>query len=343
MRDARPMNRRLHLAKLMGLGVSAALPQAAGGADKPLTGWFADPRFDMPAFGPRHPEQPRRVQEIQAALRRTPSMKARLLQMAPLGDASVDAALPRVHTPAHIEGIRSRYDADINAVARAAVGAVLAAVEAVHTRRVRNAFVACRPPGHHARNTGREEGFCFFNQVAVAARHVQKELGYARVLIVDWDYHHGNGTEALFYDDPSVFYFSTHDAAAYPQTGDALRTGAGAGLGFTSNHALRCGEGDAEVLAIYRERLVAMADRFKPDFILVSAGFDSREDDLLGCLRISDEGYRKMTGIVADIARRHCAGRLVSCLEGGYNIAGLASAAMAHTEALVEAAKTLRR
>jgi acetoin utilization deacetylase AcuC-like enzyme len=337
------MTRRRHLGQLIGLGASAALPRAVRAADKPLTAWFADPRFDMPAFGPRHPEQPRRVQEIQALLQKTPALKARLLQIAALGEASIDTALARVHTPAHIEGIRSRYDADINTLARTAVGAALAAVEAVHTRRVRNAFVACRPPGHHARNTGREEGFCFFNQVAVAARHVQKELGHARVLIVDWDYHHGDGTEALFYDDPSVFYFSTHDAAAYPRTSDTSRTGAGAGLGFKSNNPLRCGEGDAEVLAIYRERLVAMAERFKPDFVLVSAGFDSREDDLLGCFRISDEGYRQMTGIVADIARRHCAGRLVSCLEGGYNVAGLASAAMAHTEALVEAAKALRR
>ncbi len=339
------MNRRDHLCQLAGLGAVAALPSRVIGADaskRAVTGWVTDPRFDLPAFGPRHPEQPRRVQEIQAALARTPNLKSRLVPLTPLDDAAVDAAISRVHTREHVEGIRSRYDRDINTLARTAVGAALAAVEAVHARRIVNAFVATRPPGHHATNTGREEGFCFFNTVAVAARHVQK-LGYARVLIVDWDYHHGNGTEALFYDDSSVFYFDTFDANAYPRTGFAERTGAGAGIGFTANNPLACGATDDQVLAIYRDKLVPVADRFRPDFVLVSAGFDSRVDDLLGCFAFTDDAYRRMTGIVADIARRHCGARLVSCLEGGYNLPGLASAATVHTQALVEAAAASRR
>ena len=341
------MNRRRHIKQLASIGAAAALPLHAAraqAADPPRarTGWVADPRFDLVAFGPRHPEQPQRVQAIQAALARTPGLQPRLVNLEPRDDSTVETAIARVHTREHVEGIRSRYDRDINTLARAAVGAALAAVEAVHAKRIVNAFVATRPPGHHATNTGREEGFCFFNTVAVAARHAQRQLGHARVLIIDWDYHHGNGTEALFYDDPSVFYFSTFDADAYPRTGAPERTGTGAGTGFTSNHPLKCGATDDDVLAIYTTKLVAVADRFRPDFVLVSAGFDSRVDDLLGCFRFTDDGYRRMTGIVADIARRHCAGRLVSCLEGGYNVPGLASAAIAHTAALADAAAVLK-
>ncbi len=340
------MNRRRHMYRLGALAAMAALPVRTADAGearsvsqttRARTGWVADPRFDLPAFGPRHPEQPRRVQAIQTALAAQPELAAQLERLTPAGDGAIDEALARVHTREHVAGIRARYDSDIVTLARTAVGAALAAVDAVHARRIVNAFVATRPPGHHATNTGREEGFCFFNTVAVAARHVQ-QLGHARVLIVDWDYHHGNGTEALFYDDPSVFYFSTFDADAYPRTGMAARTGVGAGTGFTANHPLRCGATDNEVLAIYRDHLVPAANRFRPDFVLVSAGFDSRMDDLLGCFRITDDGYRRMTGIVADIARRHSAGRLVSCLEGGYNVTGLAGAAITHTRALVDAA-----
>lgn len=324
-------------------GRSLAAPApAAHGESGALTGWVADPRFDLPAFDTRHPEQPRRVQAIQAALAREPALASRVDRLTLPSEAPIDEAIARIHTPEHIEGIRSLYSSDINTLARAACGGAIAAVEAVHARRVVNAFVATRPPGHHAANTGREEGFCFFNTVAVAARHAQR-LGHARVLIVDWDYHHGDGTEALFYEDPSVFYFATFDAEAYPRTGSAARTGAGAGTGYTANHPLRCGATDEDVLAIYRDHLIPVADRFKPDIVLVSAGFDSRVDDLLGCFRLTDDGYRRMTRIVADIAQRHCDGRLVSCLEGGYHIAGLASAAMAHTAALVEAAAAMQR
>jgi acetoin utilization deacetylase AcuC-like enzyme len=346
------MKRRHHLAQLASLGAFAsALPgnllgadaPATGGQERALTGWVTDPRFDLPAFGPRHPEQPRRVQAIQAALARDPALVSRVERLALPSDAAIEEAIARIHTPAHVEGIRSRYDPEINTLARAAVGGALAAVEAVHARRIINGFAAVRPPGHHAANTGREEGFGFFNTIAVAARHVQRRLGYGRVLIIDWDYHHGDGTEALFYEDPSVFYFSTFDPDAYPGTGSPLRKGSGAGTGFTANHPLRCGATDEDVLAIYRDHLIPVADRFRPDFVLVSAGFDSRVDDLLGCFRFTDDGYRRMTGVVADIARRHCGGRLVSCLEGGYNVAGLASAAMAHTAVLVQAAAAIPR
>ncbi len=338
----RVRERRRRVLKIFSGFVLGAQALWANAAPKELTlkktGWISDQRFALQAFDAKHPEQAQRVLQVQAAMLASP-LAQRIEQLKPL--AEVEPHLRLVHTEEHIEGIRTRYDANINTLARTAVGAGLAAVEAVARGRIRNAFVASRPPGHHATNTGQEEGFCFFNNIAVAARHAQR-LGFARVLIVDWDFHHGNGTEALFYDDPSVFYFSTFNDQAYPRTGHTARTGAGKGLGFTMNHPLACGATDADVLAIYRRDLIGAASRFKPDFVLVSAGFDSRVDDLLGCFKFTDTGYREMTRIVMGIAEQHAQGRLVSMLEGGYNFAGLASAVLAHTEALTEGPLTQR-
>ena len=340
-----PMRRHL----LEGAGAlvlgAAVSPSVAGTAPKgpaapaaARTGWFDDARFSIPAFEASHPEQPGRVRAIQDRVRADAALWARLQRLQPLLGAVVDAALARAHTGEHIRGIAVRHGAAIDTLARTAVGCALAAVQAVGRAGLSNAFVASRPPGHHARNSGREEGFCFYNNVAIAARHVQRVLGFERVLIVDWDYHHGNGTEHLFYEDGSVFYFSTFDADAYPRSGTAARIGAGAGRGTTLNHPLPAGASDDDVLTVYERSLVPAATRFDPDFVLVSAGFDSREGDTLGRFSFSDEGYRRMTRVVASIAARHCGGRLVSLLEGGYNLGGLASAAHAHVWALSEAA-----
>jgi acetoin utilization deacetylase AcuC-like enzyme len=198
---------------------------------------------------------------------------------------------------------------------------------------VKNAFCASRPPGHHARNTGQEEGFCYFNHIAIAARYLQQQ-GYQKILIVDWDYHHGDGTEWAFYDDPTVLCFSTHDMFSYPGTGSPSRTGTGAGEGFNINVHLPCESGDAEIKAAFEKLLIPAATAFEPDFILVSAGFDSRKDDLLGCFDITDAGFAELTQIVKNLALQHCQGRLVSVLEGGYNLEGNASAMLAHLTAL---------
>lgn len=303
-----------------------AVPAAA-------TGWVYDPLFLTPVFGPNHPEQPRRVQAILAAMQDS-GLLARLKDIPPRAD--VDRALRLIHTDVHIAAIRAGYGEAIDALARKGVGGALAAVEAVAGGAVRNAFVCSRPPGHHARNTGREEGFCFFNNVAIAARHAQRELGLRRVLIVDWDYHHGDGTEGFFYEDPEVLYFSTHDWHAYPGTGDPARRGAGAGAGYNINVPLPCGATDADIVTAFERQLLPAADAFRPDVVLVSAGFDSRADDLLGCLGVSDEGFVRLTRMVMAIADRHCDGRLVSVLEGGYNLRGLASAVVAHVRTLAE-------
>jgi acetoin utilization deacetylase AcuC-like enzyme len=215
-----------------------------------------------------------------------------------------------------------------------AAGAALAAVDAVFSGRVRNAFAAVRPPGHHA-TAGRGMGFCVFNSVAIAAHHARKKYGVERVLIVDWDVHHGNGTQEIFYRDPGVFYFSTHQSPCYPGTGPASETGEGAGRGTTMNCPFPAGASRAGILTAFRRKLLPAMAAYRPDLVLVSAGFDGRIGDPLGRFRLRDADYRELTSIVLEIAARSAGGRVVSVLEGGYNPAGLALAATAHVEALL--------
>ena len=222
------------------------------------------------------------------------------------------------------------YDAAV-----AAAGGVMAACDAVMSGKVDNAFCAVRPPGHHAL-AGKAMGFCIFNNVAVAARYIQKKHKIQRVLIVDWDVHHGNGTQAAFYDDPTVFYFSAHRGAFYPGTGSPSEKGAGKGEGFTMNVEMPSGSGDADYIKVFRDKLLRAAESFKPDFVLVSAGFDAQESDPLGGMKLTPRGYAELTRLVRGIAGRHAHGRLVTVLEGGYNPDNLAAAVGAHLAALME-------
>jgi acetoin utilization deacetylase AcuC-like enzyme len=218
-----------------------------------------------------------------------------------------------------------------------AAGGVLEAVNAVFASRAKNAFCVVRPPGHHA-TPDRGMGFCIFNNVALAARHAQRQHGLEKVLIVDWDVHHGNGTQEIFYADPSVFYFSTHQWPWYPGTGSPKEIGEGKGAGTTLNCPFPAGAGREEIVEqAFRGKLLPAADRFKPDLVLISAGFDSRAGDPLGGFRLADEDFADLTRLVAGIAREHAGGRLVSVLEGGYALEGLASASAAHVRALMEA------
>lgn len=220
-------------------------------------------------------------------------------------------------------------------VALWAVGGVLAGCDEVMEGKSRRVFCAVRPPGHHA-SANRGMGFCIFNNAAVAARYAQKRYGLQRVLIIDWDVHHGNGTQDIFYRDGSVFYFSTHQWPWYPWTGAAGETGEGDGKGTTLNVPLSAGSGDRELLEAFNGKLGPAMDRFRPEFVLISAGFDSRTGDPLGRFRVTDDGFRKLTEIVLAIARDHAAGRLVSILEGGYSLKGLSSAVSAHVRALLK-------
>jgi acetoin utilization deacetylase AcuC-like enzyme len=222
-------------------------------------------------------------------------------------------------------------------IAARAAGGVLAAVDAVFERRARNAFCAVRPPGHHA-NAGRGMGFCLFNNAALAARYARRRYSAERVLIVDWDVHHGNGTQDLFYSDPAVFFFSTHQWPLYPGTGRADETGEGAGKGATMNFPFPAGSGRKEILGAVQNSLTPAMQRFRPDFVVISAGFDSRVDDLLGRFTLTDRDFADLTAAVMEIADRHAGGRIVSTLEGGYNLRGLGSAAAEHVKALQQGA-----
>lgn len=220
-------------------------------------------------------------------------------------------------------------------VALDAAGTVLSALDMTIERKVRNAFCIVRPPGHHA-TPDRGMGFCIFNNVAVAARYAQARHGVGRVLIADWDVHHGNGTQDIFYSDGSVLFFSTHQYPWYPGTGSAAETGDGEGEGKTINYPFRAGSGRAEILGAFERNLVKAADEFQPELVLISAGFDSRAGDPLGQFLLTDADFADLTTVMLGIADKHAGGRLVSVLEGGYNLAGLAAAVRSHVEALME-------
>jgi acetoin utilization deacetylase AcuC-like enzyme len=209
-----------------------------------------------------------------------------------------------------------------------AAGAACVAVDAVLGGQAKNAFCLTRPPGHHA-SADRGTGFCIFNNVAIAARYAQRKHGLYKVLIVDWDVHHGNGTQDVFYEDGSVFFFSTHQAPWYPWTGTKEETGRGRGLGTTLNCPLARGAGRREFLVAFG-RLADAMRRFRPELVILSAGFDARHGDPLGRLQLTDDDYIELTDLVLAIARQHAGGRVISILEGGYSLAGLASASAAH-------------
>ena len=327
------MRRRLFLSHVVAAIAATLTPVITRAAEALQTGLVFDEIFLTRFFGPDHPEQPERLKVARKAIT-SAGLDSKLKQIS-LKQIN-DNELRLVHTAAHIAGIRSNHGPIIDKYARAGVGGTLAACDAVHRGLVRNCFVLVRPPGHHAGNAGEVVGFCLFNNIAIAARYLQRRLGYQKILIVDWDFHHGDGTESLFYDDPSVLYFSTHRLESYPRTGDPERRGSGAGLGYNINVALECGAGDKEVAHAFDTQLIPAALRFKPDFILISAGFDSRENDTLGCFNITDKGYADLTERVHMIARASGHERIVSALEGGYNLEGLASGVVSHLQALMK-------
>ena len=252
-----------------------------------------------------------------------------------------------VHTREYIESVRQfaeqgggRIEQDTTVsqrsyeVARLAVGAVCDAVERVIKGEDATAFCLVRPPGHHAMPE-HAMGFCLFNNVAVGARVAQRELGAGRVLIVDFDVHHGNGTQAAFYDDASVGYFSMHRSPFYPGTGAAEETGTGAGLGTTRNLPIPFGTSRETQLTDFRNQLESFADLIQPELILISAGFDSHKDDPIGSLGLESEDFATLTRSIREVAAKHASGRIVSALEGGYNPATLAECVDYHLEELL--------
>ena len=216
-----------------------------------------------------------------------------------------------------------------------AVGAVTQAIDQVLDGTLDTAFCAVRPPGHHAL-ADRATGFCLFNNVAIGARYAQRRRGLARILIVDWDVHHGNGTQDIFFDDPTVLYFSTHQYPFYPGTGSREEIGEGRGRGFTINVPLPAGAGDRELIRAFQEELVPKAIAFAPELVLISAGFDAHQDDPLAGLTVTASGYAELTRVVQTIAERCAKGRIVSVLEGGYNLRALGASVEAHLRAFLD-------
>jgi acetoin utilization deacetylase AcuC-like enzyme len=218
--------------------------------------------------------------------------------------------------------------------ARHAAGAPCQAIDLIMRGEVQNAFVPVRPPGHHATEE-RAMGFCLFNNVAVAARYAQQHYAeIERVAILDWDVHHGNGTQGIFYADPSVYFFSSHQYPWYPGTGTRGEKGTGRGLGYTFNLPLRAATPAVEQKRAFEAALDEMSASFSPDLIIISAGFDSHAGDPLGQLLLKDEDFVEMTRAVKQWAASSCQGRLVSCLEGGYNLETLGETVRAHVEEL---------
>jgi acetoin utilization deacetylase AcuC-like enzyme len=292
--------------------------------------------------GPGHPESAARYQALEAALETLPASVARVG-----GRKASVAEILLAHEHYYHDLVYRSAETfadklptgdtaiceESYEVALEAAGAVLAATDTVMRGDLRSVFCAVRPPGHHATAT-RGMGFCIFNHVAIAARYLQSRHGLMKVAIIDWDVHHGNGTEAIFIEDPSVLYISLHEANMYPYTGLASEQGQGAGQGFNLNIPLPHHSEGSLALEEWENQIAPAIDDFKPDFILISAGFDARVDDPIGGLRWTDDTFAAMTRRARSLAARWCHGRLVSVLEGGYNPAGLASAALAHVRAL---------
>ena len=307
---------------------------------------LADPICKDHYTGPGHPERPERFDVVLHALSQAGLMKS----MGRIESRfATEDEIALCHSRDYIHDVKreiaqgarelSTGDTAVSSqsfdVALKVVGGVLNAVDAVAQRKASNAFCAVRPPGHHARPE-QGMGFCIFNSIAIAARYAQRKYGAERVLIADWDVHHGNGTQDIFYSDGSVFFFSSHQSPWYPGTGAWNETGEGKGKGCTMNCPFPAESGREEILPVYRHNLAHAADSFKPDFILLSAGFDSRNGDPLGRFTLSDADFFELTEVVLEIADKHAGGRLVSVLEGGYNLPGLASASAAHVKALYE-------
>lgn len=298
------------------------------------TGIVYDDRYLLHETG-MHPERKERLKSILSFLGKQGVMD-KLARVEPR-KATVEE-IQFAHTKDYINDIERYCTKGYNAldmdtlickdsyeVALLAAGGSLAAVDKVMQGQLDHVFAFVRPPGHHA-ETNRGMGFCLFNNAAIAAYYAMKQYGVDRVLIVDWDVHHGNGTQNIFYHDPRVLYFSIHQSPAYPGTGSLEETGAGQGEGYTINVPISPATGDADYEFILREILVPVCQEFKPQLVIVSAGQDAHQSDPLAGMALTSHGYGMMAGIMQEIADQHAGGKMVLLLEGGYNLNALAEA-----------------
>jgi acetoin utilization deacetylase AcuC-like enzyme len=304
------------------------------------------PMFEKHNPGPGHPESPERLQSIQSFLKNKGfNNRYDLIKPEPASTETVSL----VHAASYVESIANligvkRYVLDIGdtvlnefsaEAAFLAAGAAEKSVELIFNEGYDKVFCAVRPPGHHAEYDG-ARGFCIFNNIAIAARIAQKRNYVKRILIIDWDLHHGNGTQNTFYQDDSVFYFSMHQFPFFPGSGRDFETGEGKGKGFTFNIPLTSGTSEDEYIKIFESSLKKIESVFKPELILISAGFDAHELDPIGGMMITNEGYYKLTEITARLAQKYCGGRIISFLEGGYSFSGLSESIYEHLRCLLK-------
>jgi acetoin utilization deacetylase AcuC-like enzyme len=303
------------------------------------------PTYREHETGQDHPETPLRYEVIINTLKAETSLQKDLVEITP--EPVTKGLIQAAHTPQHFKRVKQAFeegwgqlDMDTAISPRSfdaallAAGGAIAGVDAIMQGGARNAFAAIRPPGHHA-TAERTMGFCIFNNVAIAARYAQnKYKEIERVAIVDWDVHHGNGTQGIFYDDPNVYFFSMHQYPWYPGTGSRGETGHGRGLGTTLNVPVRANTAASEQRRAFEAAIEEISTSIRPDLIFISAGFDAHLTDPLGQLRLEDRDYRSMTSTVKQWADEVCNGRIVSCLEGGYNLSTLGDTVTAHVAEL---------
>ena len=296
------------------------------------TGIVRHEKYKEHLAGYYHVESPKRLEVIYSMLDEG-DMAGKFEVISPR--PATDEELCWVHDKSHVKRIADTdgkpyvsLDPDTQTTsqsyqaARLAVGGLLTLVDKIYEGTVENGFALVRPPGHHAERH-RAMGFCLFNNIAYGALYAQKVRGAERVLIVDWDLHHGNATQHSFYDNPKVLFLSTHQYPHYPGSGALQEVGRGKGSGYTINVPLRSGYGDGDFYQIFKAILGPVTEGFKPDFILVSAGFDTYYQDPLGGMRVTPRGYAALTRILMELAHTHCSGKLALTLEGGYHLEGL--------------------
>ena len=309
-------------------------------------GFVFDPRYLGHEMGHGHPESPERLRAIQAQLQSSGTW-ARLQHLHPR--KAERQWIEQIHLAEYVDSLErcspatgyASFDSDTSMcpgtvdAAYLATGGALSAADAIMHEDIDQAFCAVRPPGHHA-EADRAMGFCFFNSVAIVARYLQRRHGVERVLIVDWDVHHGNGTQHAFYNDDTVLFFSTHQFPYYPGTGNAMELGDGRGEGTTINVPLPGGQGDEAYQEIFQKVLIPAAETFQPEFVVISAGFDAHHDDPLAGMNLTEEGYAELTGIVLSIAENFSSGRVLSCLEGGYHLQALSKSVERHLKVFLD-------
>lgn len=313
------------------------------------TGFVYHPIYVQHETGYAHPESHIRLMAIRKMVMEG-ELRDSLTHLEPDSfSPTVDQWIQEVHSGDHIRLVRSAIPSEGHAnldadtvvgqfsyfAAQTAVSGVLMAMDKVMSGELTNAFCAVRPPGHHAESQ-RPMGFCLFNNVAICAKYLRKQHNLSRILIIDWDVHHGNGTQEIFYNDPSVFYFSTHQYPFYPGTGAAEERGNGPGEGATLNCPLPSGQGDREYIDAFERILVPAAEQFRPEFILISAGFDAHQYDPLAGMQVTEEGFERMSRIARDLAKSQCGSRIVSVLEGGYHLSALSKSVQKHLSVLLE-------